>query len=202
MPLRLPNLNSTGCINLTACGEIVTKDKRLLDWLKSQDEKPFRVAKVKIGDGAAFVRVAFGGYSKRHFHLEITPVHYFDRPHLPKSNASIAEIRSLVEKVAGEKVRLDVEGEYLVKKQDLPPMIRSTIFESKGDGVSLRMTGGTIAVDGGPIYRIKWSIGKKHDTLVSLEAIVKAVVTDSYLEDAFSLMNDAFKAFVTLENVR
>jgi hypothetical protein len=65
------------------------------------------------------------------------------------------------------------------------------------DGVSMKMTGGTLSVEGAPVSLITWSFSEKlKRTLISMKGSTTIAFTDSYFEECFNLMMSNVRTFL------
>ncbi|HQU45097.1 MAG TPA: hypothetical protein PK867_19945 [Pirellulales bacterium] len=169
-----------------------------MQWLKSRRDG-WRIARTKTTGTSVFIRSRIGSPVTEHVHVELVPRDQFASA--PKTNATLSEIRAELEPLMGQPVSVDVESTFLLPAKRLPPFIRSRLVKIETEsGVSITSRGGKLAVEGGPLYMITWSLRGENDASVLLEAAYDWKISDRYLEDLLLFMDTTFKALILGEN--
>ena len=142
-----------------------------------------------------FIRVGFVKRDKRvYLHIDVASREIFGDT-TPKPNAKIADLRRVLNLVEGQKIEVKITGQYRIAQNDLPDIVRSTLAETQVGNVSLKTTGGRLAVRGAPVYSLNWWMPENGgDVRVELNARTSKTIDDSYLEDCCALMDSAFAA--------
>jgi hypothetical protein len=193
MTLRLPPFKETACRFLMTCGELLTEDRTLLEWLEDKEG----VVRYRTHQGPGYLRVFFGGKSKRHCHIDIATREFFGDGKVPKITARMSDVQGILQRLIGQEIEADFDGLFWIPTANLPPIISSTLAESTQNNVVIKMVGGRLSVRGAPIHTIDWSIRERtEEARIGLEARKRTTITESYLEDAFSLLELAFRVFV------
>jgi hypothetical protein len=181
---------------LTACGEITgTKEPRVAVLLK----KNALIAAYKAAGEKVFVRLLGGRTSANHLHIDVAKAGIF-RGKEPKVTNRRSDLDKLLSKVIGNTIDVGVEGEFLMPLGVLPVegVIRSLSVEKKSGSVVLRMTAGTLSVEGAPVESIKWAIrdGGKNVQISLLAERKSVVIDDNYLVDLLKWIESILGVFV------
>jgi hypothetical protein len=198
MPITLPDLKNTHCVSLTACGEIITTDKTLLKWLKSEAKS--LVADLDNCDGQLYATAGLGEHTGKHFHLDVTNKSYDPKKPLSHTrNVKLGQFQKTIEKLIGKEVLVDLRGLFEIKTDELPEggIIRSLFFETKGD-VAIKLKGAKLSIKGAPVNEMTWQLAPSGKAIrVFLEAEnLKIIVSENYLTDALVRLENALKVFV------
>ncbi|MGQ0637430.1 MAG: hypothetical protein ACT4QC_22720 [Planctomycetaceae bacterium] len=195
MPIKLPAIQRSACTFFTACGEIETSDRRIVEFVKRQ--KPgwryfqFRSVSVRLGVGQDSTD------KKLHCHVDVVDSkwHSGDKP---GRNSRPSELHEIFHRLRGAEIQLDLRAWFDTPTIALPPIIQNMRgSEVTQGGVSVKVTGGRLSITGAPVKSIQWSMDEAGDNVTLLiESGLHARVTDSYLVDAFESMKLAFDAFV------
>ena len=193
MPLRLPDLSDTSLRLLTACGELQIEDRVLLKWLAAQ--KPLE-ARFRVSGKTGFILVFFEKPEMRqHLHIDVAPREFFGRK-VPKAANNLSQVKGVIQKLSGQAIKLDARGLYAVPRDDLPEFIRRSLaVETEAGDVSLRTTGGQMALRGTPVYQLRWWLGEDDGLAwIELKSRLKKEINDSYLVDICQVLDSAFSA--------
>jgi hypothetical protein len=196
MSIRLPDFRDKRCRMLTLCGAVLVEEgKEAADLPKKE---VWSIARYSKAGQTVYVRLGLTpGKRSPHFHLDVARREIFQKGKLPEPNLPVKQLQETIDSFVGKQIDVGKKATYRLPQNDLPPLIRSTIAEARADNVRIKMTGGTLSVEGSPINTIAWeSIGDTGDVLVTLKARAKVTIGESYLEDALSLMESAFTAFI------
>ena len=196
MPIAFPDLRASRCVNFASCGWIETKDSAILRVLKRQP-KPWMVARYRSPSGIVYVRAGFGGEDGTHCHLDFASPDFFPDKKGPKQTHKVADIQAVLERLVGQQIKCGLEGDFLITREELPPLIQASASETHEDSVSIRMTAGRFSIQGAPIRSITWAIRREGDSaILTFEATKPGVVNESYLVDAFQVITSGFTAFM------
>lgn len=190
--IRLPNLAATNCVSLVVYGSVQTKNPTLLRWIKRQ---PSILARYRSGKESAYVFASFGGDNGNSFELEASlgpPIETQRRANRLK----VSDFQARIERLLSERMKAVIEGFFFVENEDLPPIVRSALFETEADGVSIKSTSGELSVRGAPINLIEWHVNDDGDALIRLLANREMIIDESYLESALSLVDSAFETLL------
>ncbi len=194
MAIRMPNLTGTHCKGLIVCGDVQTQDSRLLKWMKKQDDL---LVRYRTRQGTCYIHAAFGGGERgKTFHLDIFAKDFFLRGKAPPSSDRISDIVDAGSHLEGHRVDAQIEGFFVMREADLPPIIWSMMVETKADNVAVKAVGGTFFVSGAPIETIDWMLGKDDEVVIHLTASLSTTIDEGYLENALKLVDSAFETFV------
>lgn len=194
MPIHLPNMAAHNCIALSVCGHVQATDPKTLRLLKRIGDG-WRIARVRSKAETAFVRSRIGSPIPEHVHLEIVLRKEFASP--PKTNATLKAIIADFEPLMGQQVFVAVEATFALPAKRLPPFIRSRLVNIETpSGVSITSRSGRLAVDGGPLYMITWSLRGEGEATVLLEATYDLQISDHYLAELLVFMETTFKAII------
>jgi hypothetical protein len=198
MTIVLPELEKAGCLEFTACSQVL--DKAVLQRFS---DKASQVAVARCGRLKRFVRL---GVSKGgHLHLDVATPAYFAGGQLPKPTHSWAQIQGRLSPFQEERIRVRTVGLFSVPLDRLPEsgLIKLLSLESKTPAVSIKLTGGTLSVTGAPIQRISWTVGKNAKQIeVRLQTTQNGTVSEMFLTDLFKLLNDSLHALVLGDDKR
>ncbi len=192
MPLIVPKVRITECRELGICAELKSDDKALLKWIEDQ---PVMMSRHKLADKQGYLALILGGKDNRHAHVELTAESNFRRAPEPKFKT--AEIIKAFDRLLGQEVDATLWGIYFIKKQKTPAIISSTFVQASDNGVTLKLSGATISVQGAPISKIEWRLTDDNDTVrIRLSVSKELKITESYIVDAQQLIESAFEAIV------
>ena len=193
MPLRLPDLKNVNFRLLCARGELHIQDRSLVKALASK--KPLE-AKFSASGRTGFVQAGFTDRkSRQHLHVDVAAREFFATTP-PKPTNKLSEVKALVEELFQQPIELDAKGVYSVSRDGLPEFIRSTIVETQASDVSLRTTGGSLAVRGAPVYGLWWWLEDDKTARIEFRARLKREIKESYLVDIYQVLDSAFSALV------
>jgi len=196
--MRLPDLSKAKCRMLVACGNLKTKDKRVLQWMK--DKLPVMTRYGPRGK-QTYAFAMLGGRSGKHVHLDLyahnrVPDDLREEQKLLKPD----EFQTELAKLDGHVIKVNIDGYFDVLREHLPLLITTALRESKADGVSIQTVGGTLAVIGAPINRIGWYVPMDdNEAVIHLAGEMTTKIGDDYLEAALRLVESAFAAFIQEE---
>ena len=102
-----------------------------------------------------------------------------------------------MQKLFHQTIEVRATAVYSVPRDHLPEFIRSVIVETQAGDVSLRTTGGRLAVRGAPVYGLWWWLDEDDKTAwIELRARLKREINGSYLVDICRVLDSAFSALV------
>lgn len=193
MSFRFPSFADSRCVGLRACGNLMTKDKGILKWLREQEELR---ARYRAQDRTGAVLVGTGGTSGNTVHIDVAMPGFFRRG-LPKATHKVSEVRKALKRLYGLEIDVGITGRFYVGLQELPPVITSMIADTTAGDVSLRTIAGTFAVTGAPIFMIDWRIREsRNDVRVDLDAAATLKIDDDYLNICLALVEPAFNELI------
>lgn len=194
MVLRVPSFKHKSLQLLSLCG-YATAEKLPIPKVRPGKSR-FLSARATRDGQAVFVRAGHSRFrSQHHLHVDVAQEKWFDEP--PKTDAKIGDVLRIVEEVIGRELNVHLEGLFRVPTSGLPAIIRTTMVETRSDGIEIQMTGGKLSVTGAPVETISWSLDPhKNGARVTLEARTKVTVSESYLEDGVELIEGAFRALI------
>src|SRR5437899_1279968 len=147
MNIEIPKLSGTGCVLLTACGEVDEENVGALEYLKQQPNGT-RVFRIASEETQTFVKLLIKG-SQTHWHVDVAIPEHFSSGAVPVSERGMTELQKAFDPVAGTKLRLRITANFKVPFDKNPPIIGLLRkLGTEKDGVAIRMTGGTFAVAG------------------------------------------------------
>lgn len=196
MPLKLPDFKSSHCVSVTVCGEIKSADRATAKWLRREKT---RIGIANTGAGKAYLRVAFGGYSGRHLHVDVTKASLFKKPFRPSELSSAEAIQKKLDRLIGEDVKSDLIGRFDIRLNELPDggIIRSLFFETQTGDVAIKVNGASLSITGAPINSIRWKRLSNETIGVTLETEnVETAISESYLTSALDRLEAALNVFV------
>lgn len=194
MPIQLPNMAPQNCIAFSVCGHVRATNQKALRVLKRKGDG-WRIARVRSKAKTIFIRSRIGSPVPEHVHLEIVRREEFATP--PQTNATLKEIVADFEPLMGQPVFVDVEATFALPAKRLPPFIRSRLVNIETpSGVSITSRSGRLAVGGGPLYMITWSLRGEGEATVLLEATYDLQISDQYLAELLVFMETTFKAII------
>ena len=194
MKFNFPSFGDTECVCLSVCGRLVTDEREIIDWLRTQETLE---ARYQRSGRTGYVRVVCGGKHGNHLHVDIAPLDYF-AGHPPSATNKIGQVRETLDRLAGYDISLWAKGTYFIIPNKLPPFIQTAIKEAtRVKDVSIRTTGGVLSVTGAPIDTIRWWLQEDEGNVrVGLEARMKTTLDGEYLETCLGVLDSAFEAFV------
>src|SRR3984885_7100633 len=117
MPITLPDLKNTHCLSLTACGEIKTTNRALISWLKKEGRL---VSDLDKPNSDFYIRVSFGGFSGKHFHLDVSSENYHSKKSISAKKAKLEIIQKKLDHLIGNGVLVDLRGYFQIEISELP----------------------------------------------------------------------------------
>ena len=197
MPIEIPNLSSSICERIVACGSVETDDQAILDLLK---ERTYLIGAVtRKGGQKHYVLLMAGGRKNLHFHLEVAAARRFSAKYTPVPNAKMSEIQAFAGRFLGVNLNLKCICDFPIDFNELPEggPIRLLSIDAKVAGTRVQLTEGTLSVSGSRIDEISWSRRKNSDiVLVSLESSSTQSVSGNYIIEGQLLIESYFRALV------
>ncbi|NUM52614.1 MAG: hypothetical protein HUU46_03120 [Candidatus Hydrogenedentes bacterium] len=179
--MRIPNLSTSECLNLTACGELAEDRPELAKYLA---KKSRIVATLMQGETQVLVGVISGGYSEKHFHVDIARSSFFPASRIPKATTSIEEIEELYRRFEGVKVQVSIIATFEVPIADLPEngLIRGLTQDFRSGDLGMRLLRGGIDIRGGALESFDWEVQRGLERVrVTIEAQRSETIDDNYL---------------------
>ena len=194
MKFNFPSFADTECVFLSVCGRLVTDEREIIEWLKTQKSME---ARYQRSGRTGYVFMMSGGKHGNHLHIDVASRNYFVG-RLPSPANKIGQVREALDRLAGYTISLRARGEYYINPNKLPPFIQTTIKEAtRVKDVSIKTTGGILSVTGAPIDTIRWWLQEDEGNVrVGLEARMKTTLDGEYLETCLGILDSAFEAFV------
>ena len=194
MALRIPRFEDTSCLILTVCGLVEDEKSPLPKLMKDRDEC---VAAIRIAKKPAFLRLAAGGKKGRHLHVDCALQDFFPKSKVPKASCKKQDIVDILAAMEGTGIDAGISAGFEIKASDLPEkgLINSFATEQRSADMSMKLTGGTLDIEGAPVTRLVWTL-RKNTVFVRLEAERKETVDDDYLARTLSWINAQFDLFV------
>lgn len=177
-----------------------TDDSEIKKLFKSANkEEEWIRASTRTKSGSLWVLAAFGVSSKQqqHIHIDVAKREFFGKPGLPGKSTTIANIRKMLADLTGKQLTVDIEGQYVVPLDDAPALIRGSRFELTSQNVLIKTRAVSMSVKDGPIYSISWRQNDDSDITIVIEARTTVTVDDSYFLNGFTLIEAAYKKYVT-----
>ena len=165
--------------------------------LLRKEKDTFSVFKTSIGK--TYLRIALGGYSGNHIHIDVAHASVVVKEANPPTQLSLAQAQKKLECFFGAPVEVELTALFEAKLDEFPEsgMIRSLFFETKMGNVGITMNGARFSVTGAPINNISWRAKSKKEIGVVLEsAIWKTRITETYIMDALGILETAFNVFI------
>lgn len=198
MGIRLPNLGSTKCQLLVACGELEPqKNSSILRLLEKPERK---IAYYRPGSGGRICAKALAGGPKRHFHVDFATSAFLKEVGRPAKTATIGELRKFIDQFLGLKIAVHVTGTFLVPIAELPEqgIIRATLgTHGRAGTLVLRVVGARVAIEGAPADEIEWLlVGDRSTASVTIEATRAETIDEEYLNRLLGAVELAFQVFI------
>lgn len=198
MAVEIPTLVSYGLISLSACGDFRTRSKLLRNWAK-ENEKEYLFGVLKDSSGSnVFARVSIDNLKDHiHVHVDLATDSYFGDGDKPKATPSF-KFEDFFTPLMGQKLEVDVWGDFVVSQKDLPEsiLIMQKVSETK-DSIRVRMVGGTLAVEGAPINTISWRFkDETGDAIVRMKGSGLFEFSTSYFKDCRTFLTSFAESFL------
>lgn len=193
MPITLPDIKSSRCVRLVACGEIKTEDKPLIKWLKSEKDGA-------VDFKESIITVGLGDRTGKHFHLDITKREFVDKKSLAAATLSVDEIQHKISTLIGKEIEVDLAAMFEVEINALPEngIIKSLLFKTQLGSVEIKLQGAQLSIKGSPATEINWmalSDGKHIGVTIEAENF-KTTIAENYLTDALNTLENALNVFI------
>jgi hypothetical protein len=116
---------------------------------------------------------------------------------VPKASCKKQDIVEILAAMEGTVIDAGISAGFEIKASDLPEkgLINSFATEQRSADMSMKLTGGTLDIEGAPVTRLVWTL-RKNTVFVRLEAERKETVDDDYLARTLSWINAQFDLFV------
>jgi hypothetical protein len=186
---------------LTACGMLHTKQKSLHKWAEQHSKQWYRYS-LRTKGSPLYYRVSLDPSKDRiHVHIEVVTKEVFKKASLPKASSDVIDSDALMNPFAGQEIEVNIGADMLVDPQRLPPIILMTNrMSATKDGVSMKMTGGHLSIEGAPISSIAWSIRKdERRSLIRMEGETKLTISENYLENCRQFVTTFANTFLEKE---
>ena len=191
--LELPSLLSTDCFYFEACG--------MLSGAKAKQERSQKIARVRLRDGAAFVRLLEGGNSPGHLHVDIAMAKYFPKPQ-PQVNSTRSEISGDVSQHYGKKIDISIFAQFVALVEDIQPgsgvvfggpsAVVSTI-----NNVTVEVGGAHLVVRNDPFVKvIDWQLFRGDSVFVDIIAMHQTIVSPSYLSEITDKLRASYRTYI------
>jgi hypothetical protein len=200
MSIILPDFKDRKCLEVSICGFISEPD-----YVQKVEVLPLEkllIATYERSGQKVFARMVppfpLDEDKDVHIHIELDPASGKSQPRV---NCSIDDILNRLDTFVGQKINIRVAGTFRTNLAELPSFIRPLLMEYGDPGkVQVRMTGGTLAVQGAPIQRISWQLlDKEGGARITLEARTEVNLSESYLVDQLDMLESAFNSFIVGE---
>lgn len=189
MAIEIPDIADAHCLIMSACGDLLTDDKKILDWFKKQER--WRVAHVQLPSGVFLVRLGMGGKTNgKHCHFDVAAAAYFD-DEPPKADSTIAKLQEVVAPLAGLKADVLAKGRFIEDFASMEPFVKTMTkpFGPESRPQRIRFTGVTMAVENSPVQSLSWELAPKEDKIrIEVKARLQLEMTDDYLLNALRLL--------------
>jgi hypothetical protein len=191
--LDFPNLLSADCFYFEACGK--------LRGVKEKKERSQKIARARLPEGTAYLRLLEGGESPGHLHIDIAMTRFFPKAR-PEVNSTRAEISRDVSQYFGKKIDLQIFAQFVTLVEDIQPgsgvvfggpnAIVSTI-----NNATVEVRGAHLVIRNDPFVRmIDWQLFRGDTVFVDISAIHQTVVSPSYLSEVIDKLRSAYRAYV------
>jgi hypothetical protein len=191
MAIALPDLHADKVDGLMICGSIKAKDKSLRKWAASH-ERDWYICYFGKKSNRLFCRVTFDKYKDRiHFHTDLATKDWFSSGKVPEETEDGPEFEKLVAPTFNLEMTADVSLDFRAKRGAWPSIMALTQKLSvERDGLTIKMTGGTLSVEGAPVNAIFWAIDPKDDTQarVSMRGAITLTMSENYIQDFYQSM--------------
>ena len=193
MSLKMPPLPSLQCRILTVCGKIESEQK-IPAAMKNREEM---VAPIRIAKKPAYLRLLPGGKQGQHLHMDCALQEFFSKGHQPETTCKKTDILEILEQLEGVTLEAGLSACFHTTAKTLPEkgLIESFATEQRTGDMSIKLTSGTLEIEGAPVKKVWWKLGKK-EAIVTLDAERKEVVDDDYLVRCMDFMKGQFDLFV------
>jgi len=202
MAILLPDFRGVSCLGLATCNFFEEKHQLVKDAMQVGADA--RIASYSSGDIKAYVRVFCAEKKHPHIHIDVFRKEVFEisGSTLPKVNTKRRELDDLLQKFEGQSVVSVVGGFFRANPHELPEggLIRSALLNVSDNSLALSAEGATYSVKGAPIREFSWALMESGASVrLSLEAVVKAEIAESYLRDQVKLLESGYRVFILEE---
>jgi hypothetical protein len=207
MSIIIPELYAAEIEGLLTCGEIKTKNKALLKWAKEHD-KQWYVYHQKTTSGLIVTRVSLDVHHTKnsdriHFHIDIVTKEWFISG-VPSPSKHVPDIDDLLAPFVDQDVVVDVMINFPIDLANAPPIVTITQeFYVKDGDVSMKMTGGTLTVEGSPVSKVQWQSSKDNKRVfVSISGSTTLKFSTSYFDECLQLVSSYASTFLQKAEIR
>jgi len=202
MTISVPDLCDGDVRLLSTCGVIRTKDKALHK-VAADHSETWHTYHVSKPSGTILVRVSLDSEKDYiHFHIEIATKDWFPKGKVPKPSKEAKPLNELLAPFQGQSVEVEFAAEFQVSVDRLPAFVHAVQgFSITQDGVSVKMTGGLLSVEGAPISRIQWFTkeeSKQHLAVVMMGSAV-LLFANTYFIDCLRRVTSYSDTFIKKE---
>ena len=193
MAIRLPDFTDERVLDMTLCGRLANA-KRSSKLATNED----MVANFRRSGEQLYVMLTADGSDDRHLHVDVGRKAVLSKD-IKRTNAP-KDVTDVLSKFVGESIHVISNASFIVDLDDLPEdgIVRGIHgAQSSVGAASLTMFGCQLAVRGGPVERISWSISPDETKVfVTLRSVRETPIDDEYLTHSLSLMVDAFDVMI------
>ena len=195
MSIRIPNLPNDHAVGLVVCTQLDPKKNAAL--LTVEDGSAVPVVPLKLLTKPYFARLLRN--SRGHFHVELAAASQFRVK--PERTTTRRDFEELVEQAFGQEARAKVIGTYRLAFERVPKhgIIRAYTDRTTVSGVTLRMTAGSIELEGSAVSRINWRSLSNDEIEISVMASRTVGIKETFLCDAHEWISRLFRVTVLNE---
>jgi hypothetical protein len=197
MAIKLPTFEKSYGLIMTVCGKLKQASSQTK---KGRDQKP-KVARFSTPAGNAFIRVWVTGKPVSHLHVDCALQKFFPKDRIPKVTHKKVDVLKVIKRVIGLQIDVNIRACFGVPITELPEggIVRALSVEQKTNDMSVKLTGGSLAVTGAPVSRVQWRIAKDNAKTVveiQMEGETSSTISENYLQESWQWINNQFSLFV------
>ena len=162
MNIKFPSFKNTECVNLTVCGELKLDKSKKISLLKTTKTM---ISSYRANNKKAYIRV-IAERENSNYYLQIDSAlsEFFGKGNTPKTIHNINEVRSFLKKYLGYAIYVFIDATFKTAINNLPSkgLIRTLNAGTKEGNIGVKLTAGTFAISGAPIFKIVWNTYKEN----------------------------------------
>jgi len=122
---------------------------------------------------------------------------FFPKGRHPKATCKKTEIVHIIQQLEGATLAAGVSACFHTAATELPEkgLIESFATEQRAADMSIKLTSGTLDIEGSPVRRVSWTL-REQKAFVTLNAERKDVVDSDYLVRCMEWIRGQFELFI------
>jgi hypothetical protein len=196
--LVFPDLGAHKADHLTVCGNITSQNDKLKELA---DKYPrWMYFHKDSAKGTVYVRLGVNWFKgKVRIHIELATRELFGDDDPPNPTKGVPGYGEILEGFIGQTIDALVTGQFICQLDELPEIINITRkLNVNQSGIKLKMTAGTLSVEGLPVTKIRWDLREKTNrAVIGVTGVKEFVFSDTYLQENMAFISGCYSGFLS-----